>query len=120
VANAYSTSENQWIWICFHTEVLSLEIIRLAINTERNDSIETNWKHVTRHKLVRVSYHDVYKQRRHTASEFLTIISHDRKWIIPNYVIEANRSFIVTRQREIVPQKYGGNLWEDESGINHY
>jgi uncharacterized membrane protein len=120
VANAYSTSEDQWIWICFHTTVLSLEIIRLAISAEHNASIEANWKHVTCHKLVRVSYHGFRKQLRTAASEFLTTISHDRKWIIPNYVIEANRSFIVTRQREIMSQKYGGKLWEDERGINHY
>ena len=120
MANAYSTSENQWIWICFHTEALPLEIIRLAINTKHNTSIEINWRHATGHKLVRVSYRDFYKQPRTTALEFLTIISYDRKWIIPNYAIDANRSFIVTKQREILPKKYGGNIWEDESGINHY
>jgi len=120
VANAHSTSEDEWIWICFHTNVLSLEIIRSAITMKPNNSIEDNWKHETSHKLLKVSYHKSHKQTRSTAWEYLTIISHDQRWLIPNYVIDANRSFIVTRQRKIMPQKYGGNIWEDENGINHY
>ena len=120
VANGYSTSENQWIYICFHIKTLSLETIRPAIEKQHNLSIEDHWKNVTHYKLLKVLYRTVYRQKRSTAFEFLTIISQDRKWLIPNYKIEANRSFIVTRERKVIPQIYGGNLWTDENGHKHY
>lgn len=120
VANGYSNSKNQWIYICFHTEILSLETIRLAIDNQLNLSVEDAWENVTHRKLFKVSYRTVHSQKRSTPSEFLTIISQDRKWLIPNYKIEANRSFIVTKERKIMPQIYGGDLWTDENGLNHY
>ncbi len=120
VANAYSTSQNEWIWICFHTTKLPLQSIQLAINMQPGASIETEWQRVTGYALMRIPYQGVHKKRRSQAWEHFTIISHDGTFLSHNYGIEANRSFIITRQGEIKAQKYGGNLWEDESGRNHY
>ncbi|CAF1238145.1 unnamed protein product [Adineta ricciae] len=78
VANGYSLSENQWIYVCFHVEVLSLEKIRLAIKQQFNISMEDHWKDVTNYKLHKVMYRSVHKQQRSTSFEFLTIISQDR------------------------------------------
>lgn len=120
VANGYSISKNEWIYICFHTKVLSLDILRSAIENQPNISIENHWKDVINYELFKVGYRTVHKQKRSTSFEFLTIISQNRKWLIPNYQIDANRSFIITKERKIMPQIYGGNLWTDENGLNHY
>ena len=121
VANAYSRNENEWIWVCFHTEKLSVESINLAVNKEDGASIEANLAKSTNHAWVRVPYRDVHKKRRNTCWEYLTVISHNGKVLIAhNYEIEANRSFIVTKQGGLKTQKYGGDVWEDERGNNHY
>ena len=120
VANAFSTSEDQWIWICFHTEQLSSKTIKLAISTENNVSIGSNWTNVTRYALMRVPYRQIHRQQRFNAWEHLTVISLDGNLLTSNYVIEANCSFIVTKEGGIKAQMYGGNLWVDISGRNHY
>ena len=120
VANAFSTSEDQWIWICFHRDRFSSQNILEAINTKRDASIGSRWKNVTDYELMRVPYRQVHRQERSEAWERLTVISNDATLLTCNFLIQANRSFIVTRVGGIKAQMYGGNLWEDESRKNHY
>lgn len=120
VANAYSTRENEWIWICFHKDCLALDKIKLAVNSSSEVSIEAELKALTSDEWVRVPYRDFHKKTRNTAWIHLTVISHDGKILLQNYEIEANRSFIITKTGSTRAQKYGGNLWEDEYQRNHY
>jgi hypothetical protein len=117
VANAYYPSKGKWIWIWFHTEELSSEIINLATSTERNVSMGRN---VTPYELMKVPFGKVHKQQRYYAWERLTVISHDGELQISNYLLAANHSVIVTKEGGIERQKYGGNLWVDDNGRNHY
>lgn len=119
VANAFSTSENEWIWIWFHTKPLPTSVICATLDARSDASEENRWRTMTNYQLIRVPYQKVHRQQRSSAWEYLTVISHEKQLIASNYEIEANASFMVTRDGGIIPQQYGGDLWIDRNGTNH-
>ena len=119
VANTFSTSKNEWIWIWSHTKPLPTSVICATLDANSDASEENGWRTVTNYQLIRVPYQQVHRQQRSSAWEYLTVISHEKQMIVSNYEIEANASFIVTREGGIIPQQYGGDLWIDRHGTNH-
>ena len=72
---------------------------------------------------VLIPYGDFHKKQRNTAYEFMTIVvikkDESNVKICDNYRIDANRSFIITKDGGIKPQMYGGDLWTDEFDVDH-
>jgi hypothetical protein len=94
--------------------------MKKGINAEGSMSAESIWKSTMHKELIRIPYRDFHQKRRDTKVEYLTVISHKGTVLVDNYKILANRSFIITNNGSIKPQKYGGGLWIDEWGTNHY
>ena len=112
----------KYIEFLIHTDELTIEDIKLGLEMQDklSPNASLNIKNKTIDSSAKIPYKDYHKQKRNNAWDSITIVSHDSKILVKNYKIQSNRSFIMTKGGGIKPQKYGGNIWEDESGVNHY
>lgn len=116
VANARSS----FVWACFHVTRLQPKDIKAATDAsiEKGMPLEMTWECVTQNGLVKIPSMDFHRIRRITSEEYLTIIDHNREPLVINYLIAANRSFIITKDGALKGQKYGSNnFFEDERGV---
>ena len=69
---------------------------------------------------MKVPYKDFIKKYRDNNIEYLSVVSSDKTILVENYKIFANRSFIISENGTIKPQKYGGGIWIDDFDVDHY
>ena len=122
VANAYPSAK--YVWLLFHNKTLTLTNVSLSGSAREFDiKIDTKVENEKVTEKVRIPYKDFHKKQRKTSDEYITILAKDKDGedvkICENYCIGANRSFIITKEGGLKPQKYGGDIWTDESGVNH-
>lgn len=120
VANAYSNAE--YIWLVFNSTETDYEV-EFALSAKPSAIIKTkNGKEIQ--EEIRVSKFDYHKKRRNDATEYLTAFTYNEDktvfYICKNFKILANRSFIITSKGTIKESVYGGSIWEQENGVNHY
>lgn len=134
VANAYSKAEDQWVWLCIHAKSMTTESITrsLQINAgiqsgrpiaEMNLNQEENLRNVNEDDWSKIPYRDYLKKQRTHVYDRMTVVDHEGKLVCKNYVIEANRSYIITKEGGIKLQQYNrkheNSPWEDDSGKMH-
>ena len=121
VANAYSTERDRFVRFTWSTTRLEADKIEAALNpTDLKVSLETRWQRVSNAQLLRIPYGRYHKQERRETYAYMTLISDDEVLLTSNYEIGANKSYILTKEGQVVRQKYGSsNLFEDECGYDH-
>lgn len=122
VSNAYSNTP--YVYVYFTKEKLTLSELKLLVsNKSANAETSISIQKIT--SMVKIPQGDYHKYRRTSGIEYMTVmpVKNDgsfESYICENYQISPNRSFIITKNGGIKPQKYGSNnLWEDESGFDH-
>ncbi|CAG0879060.1 unnamed protein product [Darwinula stevensoni] len=127
VANAYSRSKDERLWLCYQTEELELKALQLELKALQISAaasgepiLKADWQKSTKSSWQSIAYRDFVKIRRNNAFCYLTVVTHDNKLLFQNHEVDANRSIIIDSNGTIKPQKYGGPIWEDEGGKNHY
>ena len=115
VANAYP----QDIWVYFHTK--KLDVSSGSVSASNSISAEVQLEREPNTEKVKVDFKDFHKKRRTDSRMFLSVFTVGAKQVplCENYEISPNRSIIVTETGQIKPQKYGGNIWTDEFGVDH-
>ncbi len=120
VANAYTGTD--FVWLLFNSTETDYEI-EITIAKPPTATVRTKaTKDI--YEEIRVPKFDYHKKRRNQSTEYLTVFTYNRDgstfYICKNYKILANRSFIITNNGSIKESVYGGSIWEEINGVNHY
>jgi hypothetical protein len=120
IANAYSKNSDDWIWICCQKDELEPAKVERVLKPPPDVSVESNWNTNMNAPLWKIPYRDHHQLSRTEPIEYLTVVSHDGKLLYLNYKILSNRSFIVTKDGGLKPQKYASwNFFQDHCGVIH-
>ncbi|UJR19299.1 hypothetical protein I4U23_022428 [Adineta vaga] len=101
VANAYSTSEGQFVWLLIYTDDIELSKLNLTFSTTGTGSLSLTVEPASECTVLRIPYKKFHKYERTRCRERISIISHTQEILVVNYEIPANHSFIITRQGQI-------------------
>jgi len=123
IANAYSREPHRYVWVCFHATVLRANMIELALQPSIGRvSVEARWKSLCNDQLIMIPFQEHHRQHRRRRETYInmTVISDEGELLFSNFEIRANASYVITRDRRIIRQKYGSsNLFQDEYGTDH-